>query len=96
MRKKDLQKQMHLMTADQLNELAEAMTTAGIAHAMHGDWRLVFRKLSYKYTVGYLHRVYRMLATMRLHQINLMTEALIKTGEIHVRDNTTTADRVTG
>jgi hypothetical protein len=72
-------RQLHLMTPEQVHELADAMVEAGIAHSLKCDWREVFRRKSHKYKLGYPHRVYSMLAKMHYSLIENLTEAIVKT-----------------
>lgn len=57
--------QLHLLTSEQLSELKEALLNAGLAYELGGDWRAVFRSYKHKYQVGYIHRLYRTLETLK-------------------------------
>jgi hypothetical protein len=70
--------QIKLLSPDQVNELSDAMVTAGIAYELKGDWRSVFKRQSYKYKVGYANRVYSMLATIHNSKIDPMINAIVK------------------
>jgi hypothetical protein len=69
-------RQLPLLTKEQLSELHATMVTAGVAYELQGDWRQVFKRMSYKYCAGYVHRVYAMLATMHPSKIERLTQAI--------------------
>ena len=69
-------RQLSLLTEAQLHELLDAMVVAGVAYELRGDWREIFKRKSYKYCAGYVHRVYAMLADMHYSKIELLTKAI--------------------
>ena len=71
-------RQLTLLTEAQIYELRDAMVVAGLAHELKGDWREIFKRKSYKYCAGYVHRVYAMLADMHYSKIELLTNAISK------------------
>jgi len=71
-------RQIHLLTSDQLHELASCMTEASLAHELGGDWRKIFKNKTYKYSVGYVSRVYNMLAKMHHTKIECLARSITK------------------
>lgn len=71
-------RQIGLLSPEQVVELESAMVTAGIGHELQGDWRNVFKRFSYKYKVGYAHRVYTMLAGMHSSKIEPLINAIVR------------------
>jgi len=69
-------RQLHLLTKDQLHELASCMTEASLAHELGGDWRSVFMVKKNKYKVGYVGRVYKMLYNMHYTKIECLARAI--------------------
>jgi hypothetical protein len=71
-------RQLHLLTKDQLYELSQAMTEASLAHELGGDWRQIFKNKTYKYSFGYVSRVYNMLSKMHNTKIDNLAMAMSK------------------
>jgi hypothetical protein len=75
-----LMRQLHLLTQSQIHELASAMTEASLCYELKGSesWRQIFRVKTYKYKVGYIGRVYKMLAKMHKSKIEDLARAVSK------------------
>lgn len=73
-------RQLHLLTASQIQELASCMTEASLSYELRcGDeWRQIFRNKKNKYVCGYAHRVYNMLSKMHKTQIDNLARAMSK------------------
>lgn len=71
-------RQLHLLTASQIQELASCMTEASLSYELKGgeEWRQIFRNKTYKYRVGYIGRVYNMLSKMHKTQIDNLAKAM--------------------
>ena len=73
-------RQLHLLTPEQIQELASCMTEASLSYEFIGgeEWRQIFRLKTYKYRVGYASRVYNMLSKMHSSKIDDLAMAMIK------------------
>lgn len=71
-------RQIGLLSEAQVTELSGAMVMAGIGYELQGDWRNVFKRFSYKYKVGYAHRVYAMLSEIHSSKIEPLIKAIMK------------------
>jgi hypothetical protein len=69
-------RQLNLAKPEQLLELQTAMIEASLAFELGSNWRTPFKKLMYKYPVGYMHRVSRMLANTDKEQIDRLSAAM--------------------
>ena len=69
--------QLNKLTKDEMYELHEALTTAGIKYRLGTNWREIFRLLKHKYKVGFKHKLYSMLENMSEQQLIDAEEAII-------------------
>lgn len=71
-------RQLHILTSNQIQELASCMTEASLSYELKGgeEWRQIFRNKTYKYRLGYIYRVYLMLSKMRKTKIDNLARAM--------------------
>lgn len=74
-----LAKQVKNLSPEQLLNLHNTLTFAGLVFEMGGDYQEVFRIEKHKHPVGLQHRIYRKLQHATGAEIDALLEVLVKT-----------------
>ncbi len=69
--------QLNKLTKDELYELHQSLTTAGLKYRLGTNWREVFRLKKHKYKFGFKHKLYALLENMSKEQLIDAEEAII-------------------